>query len=117
MGYGGWSLYFDPRIVQAVIDIAAQLPETGSADEAYRHVCHMLGDVNMQEPSQFVFPNVVEEGTGRFRKSDLPAVVVEASSDWVECPFCDWRFRVSDDRRWDGERHLTCGQRIIVHAA
>lgn len=117
MGYGGWTLYFAPRVVQAVIDFAARLPKDADTYEAYKQVSGLAFELTAHEPTQQVFPDVVEPRTGRFRRSDLPAVVVEVSSDWVSCPFCDKRFKLYDARRWDGEMHVTCGQRIIINVA
>jgi hypothetical protein len=117
MGYGGWSLYFAPRIVQGVIDFAVQLPRDRDAHDAYRQLCSLLRDLSPHESSQLVFPDVVEHGSGEFRRSEFPAIAVKVSSGWVTCPFCEKRFMPSDARRWDGESHVTCGQRILLNAA
>jgi hypothetical protein len=117
MGYGGWSLYFAPEIVQAVVDFAARLPDDAETYKAYQKLGRLLTDLKAQEPSQLVFQDVVEAGSGGFRKSELPAMTGHVSSGWVACPYCGMRFLLSDPRRWDGERHTTCGQRIIINAA
>ncbi len=114
MGYGGWSLYFAPGIVQAVVGFAARIPDNADANEAYRELCRLLRDLTAHEPSQFVFTDVVEQGSGEFRKSDSPAIVVKVSSGWIACPFCQMHFMLSDARRWEGETHITCGQKIII---
>jgi hypothetical protein len=42
MGYGGWSLEFDPEFVQAVIDFAARRSNDADPAEGYSEVCRML---------------------------------------------------------------------------
>ncbi len=44
MGYGGWSLYFAPGIVQAVIDFAARRSNNADPIEGYRELCRLLKD-------------------------------------------------------------------------
>jgi len=116
-GYGGWSLYFASEIIQAVIEFAARLPEHADPRESYAEVGRLLMNLNSHEPSQLVFPDAVEPGSGKLRRSDLPAVLVQISSGWVACPCCDMRFMTSDPRRWDGEKHTTCGQKLILDTA
>lgn len=114
MGYGGWSLYFAPDIVQAVVGFAARIVATPDPNEGYHEVSRFLSSLEVNEPVQLVFPDAVDPDSGEFRRSDLPPVAVQMSSGWIACPCCDVRFRVSDPRRWDGERHTTCGQRLII---
>ena len=114
-GYGGWSLYFAPEIVQAVVSFAAGLPAAGAdPDQACREICGLLRGIESREPEQLVFPDAVEKGSSEFRRSDALPVAVLVLSGWIDCPCCDMRFKVSDPRRWDGEQHTTCGQRIIL---
>lgn len=42
MGYGGWSLYFDPKVVQAVIEFAARRPTNADPYEGYSELCRLL---------------------------------------------------------------------------
>jgi len=44
MGYGGWSLFFDPRIVQGVVDLASRFPNTASSYERYKQLLEFLMD-------------------------------------------------------------------------
>ena len=117
MGYGGWSLYFSPEIVQAVAGFAARFPENADPNEGYKEVCRLLMELNAYEPTRLVFSDAVCAGSGKFRMSDSPAIAVQASSGWVVCPYCGKRFTLSDSRRWDGERHTTCGQRLAINTA
>ena len=117
MGYGGWSLYFAPEIVQAVVGCAARLAAAAEPNEGYDEVCHLLRRFAADEPARLVFPDAVVPGSGEFRRSDAPPIRVQASSGWIVCPCCDMRFAVSDPRRWNGEQHATCGQRLIIYAA
>ena len=32
---------------------------------------------------------------------------------WVKCPGCNRRFALKDPNKWDGKKHLSCGQKII----
>ena len=114
LGYGGGAFYFAPEIVRAVVGFAARLPGNADPDESYTELGCLLRDSWVHEPEQFVFPDAVEQGSGEFRKSDLPPMDVQASSGWIVCPCCAMRFTVSDPRRWDGEQHTTCGQRLII---
>ena len=117
MGYGGGTFYFAPEIVQAVVGFVARLPGNPDPDEGYREFGRLLSDLVVYEPAQLVFPDAVERGSGEFRKSDSPPMDVQASSGWIVCPCCEMRFTVSDPRRWDGEQHTTCGQRLILKDA
>ena len=66
----------------------------------------------------------VSEAEGRVawlkREASWPAKDVEAGAvrpyaeGWIECPFCGTRFSLRDRDRWNGERHTTCGQRIVI---
>jgi hypothetical protein len=38
MGYGGWSLYFDPKTVQGVLNLASQLPDDMDTFERYNKI-------------------------------------------------------------------------------
>jgi hypothetical protein len=42
MGYGGWSLYFEPRLVQATLKLASEFPADLDTFERYRRVAHFL---------------------------------------------------------------------------
>ncbi len=44
------------------------------------------------------------------------AEVLEANAkdDWVLCPACSRQFKLTDPNRWDGTRHRSCGQRLLV---
>ena len=117
MGYGGWSLYFAPEMVQAVVGCAARLAADADPNEGYDEVCRLLRSFETNEPSRLVFPDAVVPGSGEFRRSAAPPIGVQVSSGWIVCPCCDLRFSVADPRRWNGKQHATCGQRLIVSAA
>lgn len=38
MGYGGWSLYFDPKLIEDVVQIAASFPPELNTSERYRRI-------------------------------------------------------------------------------
>ena len=43
----------------------------------------------------------------------------EASSEidslgWLTCPNCGWRFATHHADAWTGQRHMLCGQRILI---
>lgn len=44
MGYGGWTLYFAPRVVGGVMELAAGLPADMEPHERYRAVLRWLSD-------------------------------------------------------------------------
>jgi hypothetical protein len=115
VGYGGWSLYFCPIVIEAVSVMARRLPETMDRQKAYRRMNIALLLLKTDPgPSRNVFEDAVEPGTNNRRKSDAPPIAIEASSEWVMCPYCDRRFKLSDPLRWNGERHSTCGQRLLI---
>jgi hypothetical protein len=116
MGYGGWSLYFSPVIVQSIVEFAAQLAVNADPEKANRELGLLLRNADAHEPSQPVFPNAVVPGSGEFRGSDSPPIAVQVKSGWILCPCCDMRFSVSDPGRWNGKEHATCGQRLIIKA-
>jgi len=58
MGYGGWSLYFDPKVVQGVLALASRFPVDVDTHERYKRIVQFV-----QQPStvlgvnwQKVFP-------------------------------------------------------------
>jgi hypothetical protein len=42
MGYGGWSIYFEPRLVQAVLEFASAFSPDDNTFERYRAISHLL---------------------------------------------------------------------------
>jgi len=42
MGYGSWSLFFDPKAVQAVLDLASHFPENMDTWERYNQIVRFL---------------------------------------------------------------------------
>ncbi len=42
MGYGGWSVYFDPKVVQGVSDFAARVPVELSERERYNRIMEFM---------------------------------------------------------------------------
>lgn len=114
MGYGGWTLFFAPGVVQAVVECAAQFAPDADPHDGYRAVTRLLYGSHTHETSRSIFPEAVAPSSGEFRRSDFPTVEVVVSSGWIACPNCGRRFKRSDARRWDGQRHTTCGQRLII---
>jgi hypothetical protein len=49
-----------------------------------------------------------------FRPSDEPLNVETLVGGFVKCPRCGVRFSASATDSWDGERHLSCGARLIL---
>ncbi len=50
--------------------------------------------------------------TGQNNRSAMEASVRPEGG--VLCPFCGLIFQITDSHRWDGERHMTCHQRITL---
>lgn len=42
MGYGGWSLYFDPKVVGAVLDLASRLPHDMDTFTRYNAISRLI---------------------------------------------------------------------------
>ena len=58
MGYGGWSLHFDPKLVQAVLDLASRLPEDMDTFRRYSEITDLVFDPTFVPKNwQRVFPN------------------------------------------------------------
>lgn len=55
MGYGGWSLFFAPGVVDGVVQLALQFPEDLDPFQRYREVLKYLENHNVYEPTQRVF--------------------------------------------------------------
>ena len=114
-GYGGWTLYFHPEIVQAVVKLAVQFHHDATAHESLNQVRSLISEWKPdREPQRHVFPEAVDRETGGLRKSEAPPITAPVASGWVTCPYCDKRFKLSDPRRWDGDKHDTCGQRLNI---
>ena len=75
MGYGGWTLFFAPEAVQAVVGFAAQLAPDADPHNSYRAVVRLLSGSRAQPPEQSVFPDAVAPEAGHFRKSNLPPII------------------------------------------
>ncbi len=58
MGYGGWSLYFEPALVRAIVQLAAEFPQTLDAHERYRQICRVVQQhrAALKSPWQSVLP-------------------------------------------------------------
>jgi hypothetical protein len=56
MGYGGWSLFFAPGIVEGILSLALQFPEALNPFQRYTQVLDYLADHEAHEPTQAVFP-------------------------------------------------------------
>jgi hypothetical protein len=116
-GYGGWSLYFCPKFIQMAIEAAAPLADNPVSHDIYECICKLVMDPQFRDTShRYVFGDVVEPGTGRFRLSDELPVTVQMVTGWVTCPWCDMRFKPADHLRWDGHKHTSCGQRLFINA-
>ncbi len=55
MGYGGWSLFFAPRIVDGVVALAGQFPGDLHPMERYKAVLRFLEEHGAYEPTQRLF--------------------------------------------------------------
>ena len=55
MGYGGWSLFFAPRIVEGILSLALRFPENLDPFQRYNKVLDCLMDQKAHEPTQQVF--------------------------------------------------------------
>ncbi len=55
MGYGGWSLFFAPRIVDGILGLALRFPDNLDAFQRYRKVLDYLKDHEACEPTQRLF--------------------------------------------------------------
>lgn len=42
MGYGGWSLYFDPKIIEAALDLASRFPDDLDTYERYNQIVRLV---------------------------------------------------------------------------
>ena len=59
MGYGGWSLHFDPKLVQAVLDLASRLPHDMDTFARYSAITDLVFDpTNVPKNWQRVFPDI-----------------------------------------------------------
>jgi hypothetical protein len=55
MGYGGWSLFFAPRIVEGVLSLALRFPDNLDPFQGYKEVLDYLKDHEAYERTQLVF--------------------------------------------------------------
>lgn len=52
MGYGGWALFFAPKIVDGVLNLALGFPDELDPSKRYREVLRYLQDHEAYEPTQ-----------------------------------------------------------------
>jgi len=50
----------------------------------------------------------------RFTNDNPPVAAAVGDDGWATCPNCDLRFAPTDQDRWTGLRHVTCGQRLLL---
>lgn len=55
MGYGGWSLFFAPSIVEGIRSLALQFPDNLDPFQRYKSVLDYLTDHQAHEPTQKLF--------------------------------------------------------------
>jgi hypothetical protein len=55
MGYGGWSLFFAPRIIDGVVGLALRFPEDLDPFQRYKEILNYLQDQEAYEPSRPLF--------------------------------------------------------------
>ena len=55
MGYGEWSLFFAPRIVDGVVRLAREFPDNLYSIDRYNQILHYLYDDEAHEPTERVF--------------------------------------------------------------
>ena len=63
MGYGGFSLYFDPSLVQSVVEFAARFPSAADPFDRYAAIMDLINERHRpaERKWQRVFPPVPEE--------------------------------------------------------
>ena len=55
MGYGGWSLFFAPKIVDGILSLVRQFPDNLDSHQRYVEVCRYLQVHKAYQPTQQVF--------------------------------------------------------------
>jgi hypothetical protein len=55
MGYGGWSLFFSPRIIDGVLSLALGFADKSNPFERYKKVVDYLKDHGAYESTQRLF--------------------------------------------------------------
>ena len=55
MGYGGWSLFFAPKIVDGILSLVRQFPDNLDSHQCYGEVCRYLQAHKAYQPTQRVF--------------------------------------------------------------
>jgi hypothetical protein len=53
--YGGWSLFFAPKIVDGIVSLALRFPDNLDPFQRYHKVLHYLEDHGAYEPTQRLF--------------------------------------------------------------
>jgi hypothetical protein len=49
-----------------------------------------------------------------FRELSDAVEITPDAKDWALCPNCGRRFALYSKDSWNGDRHLTCGKRLII---
>jgi hypothetical protein len=97
------------RRTKIAVMMSKRCPECGSyyirrrlTTVSFRVLCPFCQRVTVDDP---LIPD----------NDNPPAEVVPHTPGWVRCPFCRKYFSLTD-YSWNGERHRTCGQRLVVVA-
>ena len=56
MGYGGWSLFFAPRIVEGILSLALRFPDNLDSFQRYTEILRYLHDQEAYAPTERFFP-------------------------------------------------------------
>ena len=61
-GYGGWDLFFSPRIIRDVLELASSWSEDLELSARYSEVYELLINSRAYQPTEFLFPSKPELG-------------------------------------------------------
>jgi hypothetical protein len=80
-------------------------------------VCNICGEIYANKLQSLLYlatdaENLVQCFTFQNNNSLLNATLDKLG--WITCPNCEKRFSIKDKNRWKYNRHLTCGQKIII---
>jgi hypothetical protein len=114
-----WTLSSTRNFVRSVVS-SVSCPECGSY-LVHRKYCEREYDekgnlIARSQVSGTICPFCQRATVARKRPAEdnPPVAVMPYQPDWVCCPGCQKRFTYAGDYSWDGERHRTCGQRLII---
>jgi hypothetical protein len=89
----------------------ATIRSVGGLEGLINQICNR----HKQQPVPSNALPIVSQDADSYPRNDSPPITIHPFQlDWVRCPCCKKAFCLRSSSSWNGERHMTCGQQLII---